>query len=93
MAFRSSSHQLMIEKGRHIGIPREIRFCIHCRYEIECEFHFLLKCPLYNNLRQQFIPNKYWEHPNNHKFKSVKTIRNLSMFLYYAFKLRNESLS
>lgn len=97
-AFRCSSHQLMIEKGRHIGIPRENRFCIHCDKIIECEYHFILKCPLYNSLRLQYIQKKYYENPSLHKFnllmscKNKDVLRNLAMFIYYAFKLRSELL-
>ena len=27
-----SDHNLLIEKGRHLNIPREQRFCSHCVY-------------------------------------------------------------
>ena len=49
--FRSSSHCLLIEEGRHIGIPREFRSCIYCDNYTEDEFHFLMECPLYSNIR------------------------------------------
>ena len=42
--FRCSSHTLMIEKGRHLSIDRNLRFCPLCIknniYVIEDEFHF-----------------------------------------------------
>ena len=89
----------MIEKGRHIGISREHRFCIHCDNVIEDEFHFLLVCPLYDILRVKYIPNHFYENPNLYNFvslmsmKNTMIIRNLAMFLYYAFKLRTEILN
>ena len=57
--FRCSSHDLLIEKGRHMNIDREFRFCPICLkhniYTIEDEFHFLLLCPLYDNLRADYL--------------------------------------
>ena len=47
--FRLSNHDLMIEKGRHMRprIDPDLRKCFNCTYEIEDEFHFVTKCPLY----------------------------------------------
>ena len=94
VSFRASSHNLMIEKGRHMNLPRELRYCIHCTNAIEDEVHFLLYCPLYTELRSKYIDKKYWEYPTLNKFnillssKNEKTIRNLAMFIYYAMKYR-----
>ena len=49
--FRSSSHPLMIEKGRHYNIDREARTCPYCETCIENELHLVLQCPLYVSLR------------------------------------------
>ena len=50
--FRCSDHVLEIEKGRHLKVPREERFCRFCtNAEIESEEHFLSDCPLYKDLR------------------------------------------
>ena len=40
---RISEHNLLIEKGRHLNIPREQRLCSHCKC-IDDEKHFLLHC-------------------------------------------------
>ena len=37
--FRSSSHNLMIEKGRHYGIDRAYRYCRYREWIEEDEFH------------------------------------------------------
>ena len=59
------------------------------------ELHFVLCCPMLSGLREQFIPVKF------HKFLSLfrlslllasnneKIVRNLSVYLYKAFKLRS----
>ena len=49
----------MIEKGRHHSPPLAIkdRVCPLCHTgEVEDEVHFLLVCPLYDSLREQFLP-------------------------------------
>ena len=49
--FRLSNHTLMIEKGRHNNTNQTDRICPFCPKRIENEFHFLIKCPIYTNLR------------------------------------------
>ena len=41
---RLSNHTLMIEKGRHLKIAKDERYCPFCPYEIETEKHFILFC-------------------------------------------------
>ena len=56
--FRLSCHTLEIEKGRHSKpkIPLESRICKQCNLnEIEDEYHFLMICPKYTLLRQEFF--------------------------------------
>ena len=51
---RISAHSLMIEKGHHFSpkIQPQDRLCKLCNLnDIEDEFHFIMKCPFYNNLR------------------------------------------
>ena len=54
--FRSSSHTLEIEKGRHSNprIPIEMRLCKNCGV-IEDEMHFLLHCTRYLENRSVLI--------------------------------------
>jgi hypothetical protein len=93
--FRCSSHQLMIEKGRHIGLPVEDRICFHCKQSVENEYHFVIVCPLYSDLRNLYIPQKYFAAPNLHGFHllisntNVEVLRKLAMYLYYANKIRD----
>ena len=53
---RTSNHDLKIEKGRHLNIPREKRLCLQCN-EIEDEIHFLDTCKKYKEIRENFIKN------------------------------------
>ena len=92
---RLSSHSLAIETGRYTGIPRSERICTFCNMNVvENEFHFLLSCPHYINLRRKYLPAYYCSWPSLHKLKSIfqtnsKTlINNLSKYVHFAFKQR-----
>ena len=51
---RLSNHKLMIEKGRHLNLGINERICPFCP-SIEDEGHFILKCHVYNELRNDLI--------------------------------------
>ena len=60
----------MIGEGRQKGIPRELRLCKSCDLGcVEDEYHLVIICPAYENLREKFIPNKFF------KFTSVLVFR------------------
>ena len=44
-----------IELGRYKRTPVENRTCPRCQENIEDEMHFLIKCPLYKELRQKLF--------------------------------------
>ena len=57
---RCSDHTLSIERGRYSNKTREERICKYCfenhnEIIIENEYHFLIKCPVYKELRDQYI--------------------------------------
>lgn len=57
--FRTGTHNLEIEQGRHRGISSQNRFCKLClsiqEYSIEDEYHVLIKCPFYKDLRFTYL--------------------------------------
>ena len=53
--FRLSNHNLMIEKGRHMGLKSEERICPFCSNVIEDEIHFFLECHAYITIREPLI--------------------------------------
>ena len=54
---RCSAHKLMIEEGRYRNIDRNQRVCTKCNMNvIENEFHFVLVCPIYRQLRNECLP-------------------------------------
>ena len=67
---------------------RENRLCTFCNQnDIEDEFHFILKCPFYSNLRHTYIKPCYYRNPSVFKLvqllsvQNVKDLRNLGKYL------------
>ena len=96
--FRCSSHRLEIEYGRYSNVPRDQRFCKLCKNEIETEYHFLLKCPFYSDIRKKYLPRKYYENVTYNKCivlmctKNEDLLRNIAMYIYCAMQHRNTLL-
>ena len=95
-----SSHRLENEKGRWhkpTAIPLNDRKCKNCNI-LEDEFHFILECPLYQQLRKKYVNMYFLKRPNIPKFISLINseneieIRNLSIYIFKAFKKRNTIL-
>ena len=85
-----------VESGRwgkaHSYLIYNERKCAHCSV-LEDEFHFVLTCPLYLDLRKNCISKYYWSRPNMFKFlellncSNTGRIRKLSCFVFHAFNL------
>ena len=95
--FRLSSHSLAIEVGRYPDTPRHQRICTFCNMNvIENEFHFLLACPNYIDIRRKYLPAYCCSWPSMPKFKSLLQskskilINNISKYIYFAFNKRND---
>ena len=70
--FGISDLSFMIEKGRQHRMLREERICKQCDIRcIEAEFHFLLVCPQYKDLREQYLPKYHTNNPNLSKFVDI----------------------
>lgn len=75
--FRLSSHNLEIERGIYYDIPRLERTCKFCRsLLIENEYHFLLTCPIYIDLRHKFLKPYYFTWPTLQKFDKLMMTQN-----------------
>ena len=68
---RSGTNFLRIETGRREGLCSEERKCWFCCNEMEDENHFLMKCHLYDDLREQ-VGNCANEADDNDKDPSEK---------------------
>jgi exonuclease III len=91
---RLSAHNLSIETGRYHKNTDTTRYCFLCKNVTEDEYHFILKCPLYNDLRQQYIKTYYWKKPSTFKLvqllctQNLKQLRHLGVYIFKAVKLR-----
>lgn len=70
--------------------------CPYCNDVYESELHFLLVCPLYRDLRNQYLPEKYYKRPAAFRvtllLSSVnsKLIFDIASFIYYALQKRQQ---
>ena len=74
----------MVQEGRFRNIERRMRLCQFCNMNmVKDEFHFVLVCPAFRDLRKDILPKYYCTRPTTTKF--VK-------FVYLAFKHRKALL-
>ena len=73
--FRTSTHNLMIEKVMHLGLDRTCRLCPLCHANnisvVETEFHFLIECSTYENIRIDVFGNNYFTHRDIYTFNRL----------------------
>ena len=73
--------------------------CPLCRESEEDEIHFVLSCPGLRDIREQYIPRKYYTFPCLFRLTSLMTsandsvVRNLAIYLHQAFKRRSVCIS
>ena len=88
---RLSSHHLMIEKGRWNGINYVERKCILCD-DLEDEYHFIMCCVKYYDLRKKYLPKDVYNNPSMFKFikllnsENLNVLKKLGLFIHFALK-------
>jgi len=96
---RCSNHPLAIETGRYLGTLLEDRTCILCLKQkiivLEDEYHFLLCCDSYKDIRDRYITKYLSENGNLYQsFISIMStgdasvVYDVSCYAYHAFKQR-----
>ena len=99
---RMSSHKLRIETGRYgrNRIDRNERLCQICNCgDIEDEYHFIIICSKYSDIRKKYIAKYYLQRPSMYKFlellsnKNHKILDNLAIFIKHALQIRNVHLT
>ena len=65
--FRISNHKLEIEQGRYKNISADKRLCKLCKNNVEDEIHFLLKCPVLNDVRNTNLSKIHELYPNTER--------------------------
>ena len=77
-----------------VNIPTINMNCPFCPDVRETEIHFLLICPKYQELRERYIPRKFWIRPSSFALaillanENTTIVSNLSTFVYKAFQTR-----
>ena len=98
---RLSSHSLRIETGRYgrARIERNQRQCVLCNSDIEDKYHFVIKCPTYNDIRVKYIKSVYIRNPSMYKFIKLMSsekkteLVNISKFVFEAIDLRKSLIN
>ena len=101
--FRGSGHNLMIEKGRHVNIDKEFRFCPICVltdiFVVEDEYHFFFECKAYEEIRNTYFKRSWIRNRSLNMFYTImglndmKSILKITTFLKHAFALRTTFLN
>ena len=95
---KCSVHCLNVEVGRHNKIDYQTRLCNLCdKQEIEDEYYFVIRCPIYKNLRDIYLPSVDSDRSTEQLFYSLfngnrEQVLNLARFIYNAFKARGEKI-
>ena len=94
--FRCSASELKIVSQRR-SFPSNLSdaMCPLCGDGLEDEYHSLLVCPFYLNLRNKYIPQYYHKYPSKQKFvqllssHDIITVKNLALYVSKMFMTRN----
>ena len=91
--FRCGMSLLAVHANRY---KNENVLCTMCQLMHEQnEIHIMFVCPCLHDLREQFIPVKYWRNPSNFRLsillnsRTKTVLENVAKFLYFSFKRIN----
>ena len=83
---------MAIEKGKHRKVSEQECICLVCQKKglsfVANEFHFLLICQGYTQLREKLIPDKFSKYPSYEKMisllqsESLSVIKNVALYIY-----------
>ena len=73
-----------IEWGRFLGTVRDIRICELCSlHRLGDEYHYLLECTYFEDLRKVYLPRNVFTRPNTVKFKHLMNSSNTDTHLLF----------
>ena len=95
--FHLSNHNLMVEKGRYMGLKTWERVCPFCTNVVEDEIHFLLDCYMYSAIRDSFLQKvdreiyffKYFLRETKFSYLLTHFSHEVSSFIFKSFELRD----
>ena len=97
---RVSYYRLEVETGRWsrpVSKPFDERKCHICN-KLEDEFHFRFECPLYTDLRRQYLSRYYIVRPSMYKLIKplkklmLKSVLEIYQYIFKAFQLRQNTI-
>ena len=96
LRFRLGVSPLKTHKYRHIARSMESLHCPFCKNIPESEIHFLLVCPKYCEVREKYLPRKFFSRPTAFAttllMASDKHCRVLAWYIFEAFKKRQTEI-
>ena len=96
--FRFGISEIRVHATRYRNISHTDLLCPLCKESIEDEFHFVLICPVLNEIRKTFIPGKYYSRPCRFRLSLLMSseneniVRNVAMYLFKAFQMKEQFL-
>ena len=87
---RLGSHNFNIERGRWRKLELIDRICFSCG-EIEDEYHVVMCCTKYDDLRQKYLPSSLFKKPSMLKFinylncENKAKLKKLGIFLHWVY--------
>ena len=93
---RLGSHHFLIERGRWKKLELIDRLCITCN-DIEDEYHIVMCCKKYKDLRYKYLPETLYNRPSMYKFinllnsKNITVLRKLGLFLFNVYRIYEDS--
>jgi len=93
--FRFGMSELFVHNLRYRQHCVTDLLCPLCKGSVDNEVHFVLCCPMLNDLRTQLIPQKYVSCPSMFRLcipmssTNERINKRIAMYLYKAFKIRN----
>ena len=92
--FRAGVAGILAHSKRYSARSDDEMICPVCKIEIENEIHFMFCCNVYDDLRNDLIPSKYYARPSIFRLnallrsKNENLMRNVTLFIYKALKRR-----
>ena len=96
--FRAGVSPLYVHRHRYSNDAPDSFICPSCKEEDEDEEHFLFRCPAYEEVRKRFIfrvfdPMYHIDVDDILASDKVDTIRSASMYLFHAFRHRQDAMN
>ena len=93
--FRFGISDLLVHHFRYKRNSFYNLLCPLCKDAEETEVHFVFCCPALNDLRTQFIPQKYYKYPSQFRLSLLMActnetvVKRFAIYLFKSFKIRS----